>query len=282
MYLIFYAEKGIQQDVLEFSLNLMGEELLAMVPVDVGREKLSELYDDFKQRAINGLIEPEQVEAVAANILNVRNTEESITPQQAEGILQSGMMAPTAIAQVEPAPTAQAKAPEHSLPERWKSTGERVKIMFAFNEQMQEAVKEHAATSTEMPRQIHYEAKDGLNLVVDTRLKTLMDEKKIMSLTKELEHLEHLELLTWQENLSEKLAKEQEKMKIELDNLQESLEELKLQHLSEKLEHLESLKSLEHLEYIPVMSADSIRKVAEKSLRDAGIHPHAPSKKSKN
>ena len=284
LYIIFYAERGIQQDVLEFSLNLMGEKLLAMVPEGSAREKLSELYDDFKQRAINGLVEPEQVETVAANILNVSNAEESITPQQAEGILRSGMMAPksssSAIAQVEPTPEAPTKAPEHPQPERWEIAGERVKIMFKFNERMQETLKEHAAKTTEMAGQMHYQAKDGLNLVVDTRLKTIMDEKEFINLAKEFEHLEQEELLAWRENLSEELAKEQEEMKVELEALQESLEELKSQHISEALEQLEFLKSLEHLEYIPVINADSIRKVIEQSLREAGIHP--PNKESKN
>jgi hypothetical protein len=276
-FIFFYAEKGIQKDVLEFSLNLMGEKLLALVPEGANREKIKELYDGFKQRAINGLVEPEQVETVAANILNVSNRKQPISPQQAEGIIRSGMMVPKsssfARAPVKPGPEAPSKAPGHPHPEKWEIAGERVKVMFEFNERMQQALKEHTAKMAELAKQMRYQAKDGLNLVADTKLRTAMDDKEFANLAKEFEHLEQEKLLAWQENLSEELAKEKEKRQAELAALQESLEQLKSQHISETLEQLESLKSLEHLEYIPAINADSIHKMVEKHLRKAGIHP---------
>ena len=61
--------------------------------------------------------------------------------------------------------------------------------------------------------------------------------------------------------------------KKELAALQESLDELQEHRSFDIYKELESLKSLEHLRHIPVMHPDSIRKVVEKSLREAGIRP---------
>lgn len=267
IYLVMYAEKDVQQNMLKLSLNLMGDKLLAMVPEGADKNKLTELYEDFKQRVINGSVAPEQIENVAANILNVSNTETTITSQQAGGILRLAMVAPvpevSAIGHVEPPPI-----PEH--PE-WENLGQRVKIMFEFNEQMHDAIKEQPEKRREFLKQIHYQVKDGLNLVVDTNLKQQMDEKEFIILAKEFKYLEQQELLAWQENLEVELEKEMKGMLEELGALQESLEEHKSKHIIVVLEDLEALKSLEYLEYLPTINADSIRIVVEKSLREAGI-----------
>ncbi len=275
LYLVLYSDKEVQQDVLEFSLNLMGDRLLAMVPEGADKNKLSELYEGFKQRAIKGIVASDKIENVAANILNVSNTETTLTSQQAEGILRSAMMAPPPpilfARHVDPRPKEPLPHAERPESERREILGERVKIMFEFNEQMHEATKEHAKKHCEIAKQIHYQVKDGLNLVVDASLKTHVDENELGNLAIEFKHLEQAELLDWRVNLSKELKRESEEMKEELEALHESLKELHSQHLSEALEELESLKSLENLEYIPVINADSIRKVVENSLREAGI-----------
>lgn len=277
IYLVFYAEKEVRQDVLEYSLNLMGNKLLAMVPDGVGKNKLNELYEGFKQKAKQGNLAPEQIENVAANILNVSNTETSLTPQQAEGVLRSAMMAPTPRISAVPDKAHEPKGPPQPTiplkPERLEALGERVKTMFEFNEYMHNTMKKHALKQREMASQIHYQVRDGLSLALDAGLRAHMNEQDFRNLAKEIKYLEGEQLLEWRENLSEELEREMEEMKGELEALDESLEELKRQQISEPLEELESLKSLEHLEYIPVINADSIRKLVEKSLREAGIHP---------
>jgi len=277
IYLVFYAEKEVRQDVLEYSLTLMGNKLLAMVTDGVGKNKLTELYEGFKQKAKQGNVAPEQIENVAASILNVSNTESSLTPQQAEGVLRSAMMAPTTRISAVPHKAHKPKGPPQPTiplkPERLEALGERVKTMFEFNEHMHNTMKKHALKHREMVSQIHYQVRDGLSLALDAGLRAHMNEKEFRNLAKEIKYLEREQLLEWRENLSEELEREMEEMKGELEALDESLEELKKQQIFEALDELESLKSLEHLEYIPIINADSIRKLVENSLREAGIHP---------
>ncbi len=284
IYLVFFAEKEVRQDVFEYSLNLMGNKLFAMVPDGVGKNKLIELYDGFKQKAKQGNVASVQIENVAASILNVSNTETSLTPQQAEGVLRSAMMTPSPRISSVPHKAHKPKGPpQPTIPlksERLEALGERVKTMFEFNEQMHNAMKKQALKHREMASQIHYQVRDGLSLALDAGLRAHMDEKEFKNLAKEIMYLEREQLLEWRENLSEELEREMKEKKGELEALDESLEELKKQQNYEALEELESLKSLEHLEYIPIINADSIRNLVEKSLREAGIHsPHEESNK---
>ncbi|MCH7673858.1 hypothetical protein IH879_02765 [candidate division KSB1 bacterium] len=267
IYLTFYAEEEVKQSVLEYSLDLMGEKLLALVPDGTEKNKLTELYQDFKERATKGDVAPQQIESMAANILNTGNTETALTPQQAEGILRSAMLAPTPISELlyielgSGEPPQLARAPK---PERLQFVGKRVKTMFELNEKIYIAIKKNRVKYHEKARQIHYRVKDGLNIIMDVSLRSHLDEEEFKNLAEQLKALEQDRVLKWEKDLSVALEKE-------MAALQNFLDELKEQKSFEILKELESLKSLEHLKHIPVIDPDSIRKVVEKSLREAGI-----------
>jgi len=275
IYLTFYAEEEVKQSVLEYSLDLMGEKLLALVPDGTEKNKLTELYQDFKERATKGDVAPQQIESMAANILNTGNTETALTPQQAEGILRSAMLAPTPISELLYIELGSGEPPQLaslSKPERLQFVGKRVKTMFELNEKVYIAIKKNTLKYHEKARQIHYRVKDGLNIIMDVSLRSHLDEEEFKNLAEQLKALEQDRVLKWEKDLSVELEKEMAETKKELAALQNFLDELKEQKSFEILKELESLKSLEHLKHIPVIDPDSIRKVVEKSLREAGIH----------
>ena len=267
IYLTFYAEEEVKQSVLEYSLDLMGEKLLALVPDGTEKNKLTELYQDFKERATKGDVAPQQIESMAANILNTGNTETALTPQQAEGILRSAMLAPTPISELlyielgSGEPPQLARAPK---PERLQFVGKRVKTMFELNEKIYIVIKKNRVKYHEKARQIHYRVTNGLNIIMDVNLRSHLEEEEFKNLAEQLKALEQDRVLKWEKDLSVALEKE-------MAALQNFLDELKEQKSFEILKELESLKSLEHLKHIPVIDPDSIRKVVEKSLREAGV-----------
>ena len=268
IYLTFYAEEEVKQSVLEYSLDLMGEKLLALVPDGTEKNKLTELYQDFKERATKGNVAPQQIESMAANILNTSNTETELTPQQAEGILRSAMLAPTPISELPFIELGSGETPQLaslSKPERLQFVGKRVKTMFELNEKIYIVIKKNRVKYHEKARQIHYRVKDGLNIIIDLNLRSHLEEEEFKNLAEQLKALEQDRVLKWEKDLSVALEKE-------MAALQNFLDELKEQKSFEILKELESLKSLEHLKHIPVIDPDSIRKVVEKSLREAGIH----------
>jgi len=274
VYLTFYAEEEVKQSVLEYSLDLMGEKLLGLVPEGTEKNRLNELYQGFKERATKGDVASQQIETMAANILNTSNTETELTPQQAEGILRSAMLAPTPIPELPYRELGSDETPQLASvpkPERLQIVGKRVKTMFELNEKVYIAVKTNALKHHEKARQIHYRVKDGLNIVMDLNLRSHLNEEEFKNLVEQLKDLEQERVLKWEKDLSVELEKEMAETKKELAALQESLDELQEQKSFEILKKLESLKSLEHLKHLPVIDPDSIRKVVEKSLREAGI-----------
>jgi len=252
----------------------MGEKLLALVPDGAEKNKLNELYLSFKERASKGNVAPQQIESMAANILNTSNAETALTPQQAEGILRSAMLAPTPISELPSIELGSDETPQIANvpePERLHIVGNRVKTMFELNEKVYVAIKINALKHHEKARQIHYRVKDGLKIVMDLNLRSHLDEEEFKNLAEQLKTLEQERVLKWEKDLSVELEKEMAETKKELAALQESLDELQEQKSFEILKKLESLKSLEHLRHIPVIDPDSIRKVVERSLREAGL-----------
>ena len=267
VYLTFYAEEEVKQSVLEYSLDLMGEKLLALVPDGTEKNKLNELYQSFKERATKGNVAPQQIESMAANILNTSNAETELTPQQAEGILRSAMLAPTPMSELPYIELGSGETPQLasvSKPEILQFVGKRVKTMFELNEKVYIAIKTNALKHHEKARQIHYRVTNGLNIIMDVSLRSHLEEEEFKNLAEQLKALEQDRVLKWEKDLSVALEKE-------MAALQNFLDELKEQKSFEILKELESLKSLEHLKHIPVIDPDSIRKVVEMSLREAGI-----------
>jgi hypothetical protein len=270
IYFLFYAEDETRRSVFDESLNLMGEKLLAMVPEGDKKGKLADLYADFKERAQHGQVAPKQVESVAANILNMSNAEASLTPEQAEAVLRAAWIEPAPAPAPEPA-VAIAEEPMRTPPEPFELVGKRVKTMFKFNEEMSRAIEHKVVQRHELAKRVHYHVQDGLKLALDTSLKLRLEEKEMQAFAEEVRKLEYQRLSHWQEDLAIDLQHEMLKVKEELQSLHESLSELGGLQSLEGLQALQSLRSLEELQHLPVIHADSIRKVVEMSLRAAGV-----------
>ncbi|NQT26782.1 hypothetical protein HQ585_15610 [candidate division KSB1 bacterium] len=283
----FSSEHEVQQNVLDFSLNLMGDKLFAMVPEGSGKDELNELYKGFKQRALDGIVPVEQVEIVAANVLNVSNTETELTSEQAKGILNTAVLPQIASASAQP--STGLRPPEPVLPEVHKTQphpepvrpdskkleelGERMKTMFDFNEDMLATVFKDPAKRSDIVKQMRYQAQNGLKLVMDAEFKEHLHGKESEKTVKGFERMEQEDLLEWQENLAEEMAKQAEARMEEMKALHASLEEIGVNHVPGIQIGLDVLKSLEGFDYIPV-DIDSIIKAVEKDFRDANISIH--------
>lgn len=83
-YLIVDRNK---EDILAYSLDAIGTRLVALVDDDVSKRRIALAFDSFKRRVANDEVSSEQVELVAANILNLSTSGARITPEDAELIL---------------------------------------------------------------------------------------------------------------------------------------------------------------------------------------------------
>ncbi len=276
IFWLVFLDKQSKQDVLEYSLNLLGDDLMAMVPEGEGKKPVQELYDRFLQKAKQGKVEPKQVEYVAANIMNFSNTETTITPQQAEAILQLSISFPERIERIADDSLEQIVEEPYFSDEERKSLGERIKTLYEFNSDLKSYMKDYTAKQEKRQRQIHYRIEEDLKIAMDTDLKAEFDRKEFKRVAKEMKQLEKEKILEWKENFAEELEQEMENLRRELESLKELTELSQLEALKE-LESLESLKSLEKfesLEFMPVIDADSIKAIVEQSLKAAGLDPH--------
>ncbi|MDW7682333.1 MAG: hypothetical protein SCK70_17345 [bacterium] len=71
IFWLVFLDKESQEIVLEHSLNMLGNKLLAMVPEGAEKGGVKQMYDNFVKQASAREVEPEQVEQVAASILNL-------------------------------------------------------------------------------------------------------------------------------------------------------------------------------------------------------------------
>ena len=276
IFWLFFLDKQSKQNVLEYSLSLLGDDLMAMVPEGADKKPVQELYDSFLQKTKQGKVEPKQVEYVAANIMNLSNAETEITPEQAEAILQLSLSSPERIERIgEETHEPLTEEPHFSSEER-KSLGERLKTLHEFNSEMKEAMRDYAPKQEKRQRQIHYRIEGDLKIAMDKNLKAEFDRDEFKQMAKELKQLEKERIFEWKENFTEELEQEMESLRLELESLKELTELSQLEALKdlESLESLKSLEKLESLEFMPVIDADSIRAIVEQSLKAAGLDPH--------
>ncbi len=266
VYVLFYAEQETRQNVLAYSLDFLGERLFAVVEDGPEAEKLRMAYNEFKHKALQGEVSPRQIEQVAAGILNVSNREEQLSPQQAENILRSSMLSFASA----PAPPGTEPAPEPAAdPTEWRQMTERVKSMCEFDDKMQEMLQEKLAGKGEIARKIHYKVGERLQVIIDPAVVHELQALNLDQLHSEIKQLEQANLVEWQENLAKHLQAETAALQHELADM---AAELQREHAMHGLTELDSLKRFEVFKNLPI-SPDSIRKLMEKSLQDAGIRP---------
>ena len=120
IYWLVYLDKESKGDVLEYAMSLLGNDLMAMVPESIDKKEVRERYDELVSHAKQQKIEPAQLETLASNIMNLRNSQRTITPQQAEAILHFSTSTPLKIERITSDPI-ESKAEKHPSPERWKT-----------------------------------------------------------------------------------------------------------------------------------------------------------------
>jgi hypothetical protein len=266
IYWLVFVDKATRQDALEYSLNLLGKKLLAMVPDTTDKQPVQTLYDQFVQQATYQQIPAERIERVAANILNLSNADAAVTPEQAEAVLRWAMNEPVQVVRSGestivisgPRTTAEATVapppPPRPRPEDLKKTGERIKAMYTFNLALQKAMEEQQQLNDQRLKMV-YRVDDGLKIVVDPKLKLQFASPENKQLYITLQRLEKEKQLIWQENWQQEIQKQQEQLQQQLEKLKE------LQNLRqlESLKSLEALKNLEVLSTLPAIMVDSIQ-----------------------
>jgi len=288
IFWLVFLDKESKSDVLEYSLNLLGDKLLAMVPENSDKSSVKNLYDSFVKQAKAKEVAPEQVEHVAANIFNLSNLDTTLTPEQAEAVLKYSLDTPLKLERVEEKSDLTLAVPKekehvisveinqsgkHLPQQKWDDLGIRIQELNKMNDELKHALREQSREMRDKHLQMHFRIDRGLRVTVDPQLREKFRHKKYRRLSRALRKMEEKEMLEWRKDF----RKEMDHMRHELRDLRklkrleglENLEELKQLQV---LGSLEALKALEGLEFVPpVINADSIHVIINKSLLEAGL-----------
>ena len=280
--------RGNEQDSLAdlaHSLDGIRNRLVAMVDDVASREAIAAHFDRFKGKVLGQEVSPEEVESMAANVLNLSNSGSTITPEEAELMLnmvssepevtllptpeapEPGVPDPTPLVPAPLAPPTSLASPEPMAlptPRDLSDLGERLETMLTFNVEIEKVMDEHRDHREEMARHIRYRVEEGLHVDLDM---AMTDEMK-QRIGREAERLEAKRMrVVWKQNMAEESRIERERARREL----RSVVALKKRPpfrvmvgtpLRVEVSNLESLESLKHLEAMGyrVMLSDSIKR----------------------
>ncbi|MBN1352971.1 hypothetical protein JXJ21_26510 [candidate division KSB1 bacterium] len=291
IFLVITNDREVKEDVLEYTLGMMGKKLFAMVPDGPEKEAIKEQYDQLVQQAVQKEVTPDQIESVAASIFNATAVDTVLSPEQAEAIISitisepekklpyggKWIEVPPEPPECESSPKAYPKAVLISqCPETWDSLTVRISSMYRFNERLHKVLEENRQQLRDMPYRMQFRSKRGLRLALDAELKEkIQHQREYRHLAKELHQLEKEAMLEWREDFRAEIREQMQQLREELKTLDELKELKQAKHLQrlKALKALESLKHLKYLEQINPVDGDSIRKIVEKSLKEAGVQP---------
>ena len=259
----------ITSDLFEYSLNSLGDRLFVLIPEGDTKANLRVMYDDFVQRAVNGDVEQDQIEYVAANILNATNRQDKIQPDLAKAIVE----ATASSFHFNPSVEKEALSPKTQLSlDQARSLGENLNRILKMNDELK--TKYHKANpNLDFAKEVFYKFDKGIVMTLDEKMKSTLAENEFEELFVELKEMEKVQKMEWKEELSKSLKLEQQAFRKEM----EKVKELKL-----NLKGLDKFKELELFSvddsnyfapYVPDILLDSIMQDLSESLEELeGVH----------
>lgn len=265
---IYFLTSQARSGGLDEYMVRLGDKLLTMVPDGSGKDALADAYGDFAEKVRRREVEPERVERVAAGILNASMTSDSLSPAQAEALLNLAAFVPV---DTVGAPRAAVPAPPPPARSDWERLDKRIRIVYDFNETMAEKRKEIAPLQQSVTGTMVFRVEPDLTVTIDQALQNALSQKEMQKVAQEIRQLENQQIVIWKKDFQKELQAQQEQMKIELRIMQQELEKLKSMQINIVLpEIVNSIKTLDTLNIPIPVNIDSIMQEVEKSLEAAG------------
>lgn len=262
-----------RENKLDGSLDEIRARLVSMID-ESSREAVARHFDRFQEKVLAHEVPPEEVENIAANVLNLSNSGSTLTPEQAALMLDMAASAPeitllpsladadetAPLAAVAPRPPA---PPLPVEPVALDDLGERLESMLAFDAEVRKVMDARRADRREMARHVRYRFDEGLHIDIDVEI----DEAMKQQLARQVERLEKQKMIVWKRNMDEEMRAERERARRDLRTVA-ALRKRPPRDARVAMHHLEALKHLETLGYRALIS-DSVKHEIDLQLEGA-------------
>lgn len=275
---IFYlvSEDGeLKDNLLERSLKLLGEQLLARLPDNEGRELVAKKWQSFSEKAVNGEIPSDQVERVAVGILNASNSDQTFSLDDADVIMSLAqndlepmeMRSPKTtepLLQVEDVVVKEAEFNREKNKEECNELGEELAVICEFNNKLKESFTEKGERWQRFATHFTYRIDESVKVEADVALKDDLQSEEYKHLDEEIEELHKKGIIVWRDDFAKEMQQEKYRLKIQMDSLRIVLQ-------AENLGDLKGLEKLEMLRNWQVLKSEEIDKIVTESMK--GIDP---------
>jgi len=251
----YWFVKELPNTGMEHYLDLLGNKLVALVPKQSEKDQLSSKYNELKQLVKEKEVRPEDVEKMAAVIINLSNAQDTISLSEAESLLQLASAGTDSLPK-----EYEVRVELKPLQEKWQELHAQ---LGAINE-LDKKLEEMPVISGEVPSK-KYRVDSNLNIIIDSsERQKLQNDTFIRKLEKE-------KRLVWMHDMVANLKKDLQKLEGELAGQQkehhQNIEQMKLQMLAQPFID-RSIMLLDSLEIVNRIDWDSLQKQVVKEIEE--------------
>lgn len=249
----YWFVKELPTTGMEHYLDLLGNKLVALVPKQSEKETLSSKYNELKALVKEKEVRPEDVEKMAAVIINLSNAQDTLSLSEAESLIKLATVRGDSVMG-----KYEVRAEVKPMPEKWQELHAQ---LGAINE-LDKKLEEMPVISGEPPSK-KYRVDSNLNIIIDSsERQKLQNDTFIRKLEKE-------KRLVWVQDMIANLKKDLKKLEGEIAEQKleynQNIEQMKLQMLAEPFID-KSIMLLDSLDIVNSIDWDSLQKQVTKEI----------------
>ncbi len=207
IFFLLVKDEQVKKDILHRSLDLFGDQLLAMVPDGMQKTALEKRYQEFIEKADKNEITSKDIEKVAANILNITTHDSLVSAETAMNVLavipQDTITRPAPISE----PRKIISIPKWHL--RKKTNGmllqrrllaKKLQQLQKFKKQLDIACQMDSSLDS-LRTQVVFLADSGLKAALSAKFKDALNYHQSQEIKRQIEQLEKEKMLEWHKNI---------------------------------------------------------------------------------
>lgn len=200
-----------REEIIDYTLDMLGNRLVQLASDDASKDEIAASFARFSERVDRNEVSPEEIETIAANVLNLSARGALITPEDAQlMLLENGESLPNPATE-EASPSGPSKPDNETAKHVYQITTssgtERPLNMKVFTSQLETMFKvadAARAQSDSMASHVHFTVgEQGVHVVMDSKAGDWVSRPEVVALTGELTDKQ---LVKWNETLARQQA----------------------------------------------------------------------------